>query len=152
MAAALILALSWWVLLKKPENITEQMAVQYIEQNLMTLPVKTDDTQDSLELGKGFYNERKYPEALSIFEKLLDKESQALEFTGLTILQMNKFEEAIRYFEILSQNTELITNKGKFYTALVYFKQRNTQKGKLVLKKVIEQNLAGKKDAEVFLK
>ena len=151
-AATLVLALSWWVLLKKPENTTEQMAMQYIEQNLMTLPVKMDETQDSLELGKRFYNDKKYPEAIAIFKKLLDKEPQALEFTGLTAMQLNQYEGAISYFEKLAKNTELITNRGKFYTALVYFKQGNTQKGKQILKEVIEQNLVGKKEAEDFLK
>lgn len=151
-AASLVLLMFGWLLLKKPELTPEQMAVEYIEQNLMTLPVKMDETQDSLELGKRFYNEKKYSEAITIFEKLLDKEPQALEFTGLTALQMNKYEDAIKYFEKLSQNTELITNKGKFYTALTYLKQGNAQKGKQILQEVIDQNLAGKKEAESFLK
>jgi tetratricopeptide (TPR) repeat protein len=151
-AASLVLLMFGWLLLKKPELTPEQMASEYIEQNLMTLPLKMDETQDSLELGKRFYNEKKYPEAMAIFEKLLDREPQALEFTGLTALQMNKYEDAMRYFEKLSQNTELITNKGKFYTALTYLKQGNTQKGKQILQEVIEQNLGGKKEAEAFLK
>jgi len=151
-AASLVLLMFGWLLLKKPELTPEQMASEYIEQNLSNLPVKMDETQDSLELGKRFYNEKRYPEAMAIFVKLIDREPQALEFTGLTALQMNKYEEAISYFEKLSQNTELITNKGKFYTALTYLKQGNTQKGKQTLQEVIEKNLTGKKEAEVFLK
>ncbi|MDZ7898443.1 MAG: tetratricopeptide repeat protein [Arcicella sp.] len=151
-AASLVLLMFGWLLLKKPELTPEQMASVYIEENLMNLPVKMDETQDSLELGKRFYNEKKYPEALSVFRQLIDNEPQALEFTGLTTLQMNQFGEAITYFERLSQNTELISNKGKFYLALTYLKQGNTQKGRQILQEVITQNLAGKKDAEAFLK
>lgn len=150
-AASLVLLMFGWLLLKKSELTPEQMAVEYIEQNLMTLPLKMDETQDSLELGKRFYNEKKYPEAMVIFEKLLDIEPQALEFTGLTALQMNKYEDAMLYFEKLSQNTELITNKGRFYTAITYLKQGNAQKGKQILQEVINQNLAGKKEAEKIL-
>ena len=151
-AASLVLMIFGWLLLKKPELTPEQMATEYIELNLMNLPFTMDGTQDSLELGKRFYNEKKYSEAMAIFKKLLDREPQALEFTGLTALQMNKYEVAMSYFEKLSQNAELITNKGKFYIALTYLKQGNTQKGKQILREVIEQDLAGKKDAEVFLK
>jgi tetratricopeptide (TPR) repeat protein len=150
-AASLVLLMFGWLLLKKPELTPEQVASVYIEENLMNLPVKMDETQDSLELGKRFYNEKKYAKALPIFKQLSDNEPQALEFTGLTALQMNQFEEAINYFERLAENTELIANKGKFYMALTYLKQGNTPKGKQLLQEVITQNLAGKKEAEKIL-
>ncbi len=147
-AAMLVMVAGLWFFTRN-DSIKE--ANTYIEQSLGTLPVKMDATEDSLELGKRLYNEKKYSEAITVFEKLLDKSPQALEYAGLAALQQHQYEVAMIYFEKLDQNTELLANKGKFYTALTYLKQGDERRGKAVLQEVIDQNLYGKAEAEKIL-
>ena len=129
----------------------QQRAETYIEKDLERIKDTMDDTEDSLKLGKALYNEKKYAEARLIFEKLIDKSPDAIEFAGLSAFKMNDYETAIKYFKKIEQNTELINNKGKFYIALVYIKQGKTEEGERSLKEVVDQNLGGKKDAEKIL-
>lgn len=129
----------------------QQRAETYIAKDLERIKDTMDDTEDSLKLGKALYNEKKYAEARLIFEKLSDKSPDALEYAGLSAFKMNDYEAAIKYFEKIEQNTELINNKGKFYLALVNIKQGKTKEGERLLKEVVYQNLGGKKEAEKIL-
>lgn len=143
-AAMLLMVAGLWFFTRSD---IQQRANAYIENDLESLQVTMDDTADSLKLGKSLYNKKKFVEARAIFEKLIDKSPDALEFAGLSAFKMNDYEAAIKYFEITEQNTELINNKGKFYLALVNIKQGKTKEGERLLKEVIDQNLGGKKDA-----
>lgn len=129
----------------------QQRTNAYIENDLDQLTNTMGDTDDSLKLGKDLYNQKKYAEARTIFEKLIEKSPDAIEFAGLSALKMNDYEGAIKYFEKIEQNTELINNKGKFYLALVNIKQGKIKEGEQLLKEVIDLNLGGKTDAEKIL-
>ncbi|MCP9766039.1 CDC27 family protein [Lacihabitans soyangensis] len=140
-AAVLLLVAGWWFFAKNSEPNLETLAQNYIDQNLSTLPVKMDAKEDSLELGKQYYNEGEYTKALEVFEKLNDP--KALEFAGLSALKGKKYPEAIQFFEKLSQNTELLENKGKFYLALTYLQQGQKQKAEVLLEEIKKEGLFG---------
>lgn len=147
-AAMLLMVTGIWFFTRSD---IQQRADTYIKDDLESLQGTMDDTSDSLKLGIKLYNDKKYAEARVIFEKLIDKSPDALEFAGLSAFKMNDYDAAMSYFEKIEQNTELITNKGKFYIALVNIKQGKIQEGEHLLKEVIDQNLGGKTDAEEIL-
>ncbi len=140
-AAVLLVVAGWWFFAKNAEPSLEKLAQNYIDQNLGTLPVKMDAKEDSLELGKQYYNEGEYTKALEVFEKLNDPKAQ--EFAGLSALKAKKYPEAIQFFEKLSQNIELIENKGKFYLALTFLQQGEKQKAEVLLQEIKKEGLFG---------
>ncbi len=144
-AAMLLMVAGLWFFVDN--NDVSQEANAYIEQNLTILTVKMDDTEDSLELGKRYYNKKNYTEAIGIFEKLRNTNPKALEYAGLTALQQKQYDKAIIYFEKIDKNAELLENKGKFYIALTYLKQGDEKRGKAILQEIIDNNLYGKKEA-----
>lgn len=147
-AAMLLMVGGLWFFIRN--DVTKQ-ANTYIDQSLATLPVKMDATEDSLELGKRFYNEKNYQKANDIFERLLSTNPKALEYAGLAALQQKQYDVAMIYFEKLDQNTELLENKGKFYQALTYLKQGDERRGTAILQEIIDNNLYGKIEAEKIL-
>ncbi|GGD57781.1 hypothetical protein GCM10011514_22340 [Emticicia aquatilis] len=129
----------------------QQRTNAYIKNDLDQLTRTMGATDDSLKLGKDLYNQKKYTEAKIVFDKLINKSPEAIEFAGLSAFKMNDYDGAIKYFEKIEQNTELINNKGKFYLALVKIRQGKTEEGERLLNEVIDQNLGGKTDAEKIL-
>jgi tetratricopeptide (TPR) repeat protein len=149
LAAMLVLAVGYWFFIRT--DVTQQTDL-YIEQNLATLGSQMGEADaDSLELAKTLYAEKKYTEAIAVFEKQIEKSPMVIEYLGLCYLQLKDYDVASSYFDKLETNNEIINNKGKFYNALVLIKQGKTQRGERQLKEVIDQNLGGKKDAEEIL-
>ena len=159
MAAALVLALSWWVLLKKPENTPEQYASTYIEQNFdKLLGVTMSDSPTDFEKAKQLAHEGKHNEALEIFEDLIEKDSTdflAKKMAGVVCVKAGNYDKAIKYFHALGEQKGLPNNPGYFYEALALLKTgqpNNKQRAKNLLNTVIMSNLEGKPQAEEILK
>jgi tetratricopeptide (TPR) repeat protein len=150
MAAMLVLVLGFWFFTKDTDTLSEK-ANKYIETNLTQLPQTMGTTQDSLQMGIGLYNNKKYTEATAIFEKLIEKTPKAIEYLGLSAMQSKQYDVAELYFEKLANNTDLLDNKGKFYLGLNYLKQGDESRGKQALQEVIDENLGGKTEVEKIL-
>lgn len=142
-AAALLLLAGWWLYLQNSKPDLNQLADSYIKENLSTLPVKMDAKEDSLELGKKYYNEAKYTEAQSIFKNLAKSDAKALEFEGLSALKAKDYKTAEESFQKLSENKDLMENKGKFYLALTFLQQGKRQKAEVLLDEIKKQALFG---------
>lgn len=142
-AAALLIFVGWWLYVQNSKADLYQLADSYIKENLSTLPVKMDAKEDSLELGKKYYNEAKFTEAQSIFKNLASKDARALEFEGLSALKAKDFKTAEESFQKLSENKDLLENKGKFYLALTYLQQGKRQKAEVLLDEIKKEDLFG---------
>jgi hypothetical protein len=148
-AATLLFLAGFWYFDKIDNKNYEEIATNYIQTELATLPMKMDAAEDSLELGKKLYNEKKYKEAFEIFEII--KKPSAQEFMGLCALQSKDYLRATAIFEQQAQNQELLNNKAKFYLGLTYLKMGETAKGEALMEEVVSENLAGKVEAEKIL-
>lgn len=148
-AASLLLLVGFWYFGQNYKKNYKELAKNYIQTELLTLPMKMDANTDSLELGKKLYNEKKYKEAFALFDKLQNPEAK--QYQGLSSLQSGDYLTAITIFEKQAQNQELLNNKAKFYLSLTYLKNGETAKGEAILKEVIAENLAGKIEAEKLL-
>ena len=68
-------------------------------------------------------------------------------------MKLQQYNKAIQYFQALSQQTNLYSNPGKFYEALVLMKQNTTdgKKIKEILNEVIINNLEGNEEARKII-
>jgi tetratricopeptide (TPR) repeat protein len=136
----------------------QQLARNYINDNLQQLSVNMDGSKDSLQLGIDFYNKKDYVNALLLFEDLYKKDAantDALKYAGLTYLVKDDYSNAIKNFDELAATKDLFANPGLFYKALTLLKrnQGNDQtEAKELLKRVVNEKLEGEKQAAEWLK
>ena len=153
LAASVILAFGFWWFSQTTTSNTEILADVYIQEHFENLPVKMDGNVDSLQMGLRFFNEHKLNEAQKIFEEILqrkDNESEAIKYAGITALKLQQYDKAIQYFQMLSKQTNLYSNSGKFYEALTLMKQNTSDRkeAKKILNEVIINNLEGNEEAK----
>ncbi len=123
-----------------------KLANQYIQDNLEEISPAMS-IGDSLELGKNLYNKRRFKEALTIFENVLDSNNSnelAIENAGIVSLRLEKYDKALQYF-IQLENIPLEKNPGKFYHALTLMKRNkpgDEVEAKKLLQDVINNKLA----------
>ena len=132
-----------------------KLAEEFIHDKLDLIHPVMGNT-DTLELGKKLYNEGKYNEALTLFEKLVESNNSkdlAIEYAGIVSLRLEQYDKAIRYFTQL-ENTRLKVNPGKFYHALTLMKRNlpgDEVEAKKLLDDVINNNLARSDIAKEWL-
>ena len=135
-----------------------KLANNYLKENYKELPVKMG-REDEMQRAFGLYNNKgDYKASLSSFEDIIKKDSTsfyAVEYAGLSALQLSDFDKALHYFKLLENYPGLFSNRGVFLQALTFMKR--SQKGdkgeaEQLLKKVVAENLDGKEKAEKWLK
>jgi tetratricopeptide (TPR) repeat protein len=135
-----------------------EMASEYVKNNLEQLSVNMDGSKDSLQLAINFYNQKEYKNALLLFNDIYQKDpsqTDALKFSGLTLLMQGNYDAAIVKFDELAAKQGLFSNPGLFYKALVLLK-RNTgadkEEARKLLQQVADQQLEGSKQAAEWIK
>ena len=157
-AASVVLLLGLgWVFLRDATGSPDatQLADAYITQNFDQLSTTMGGgSADSLTLGVGLYNDKKFAEAEAVFGDVLTRQpnsNRALRLAGIVALRQKKYDQAIDRFHRLSQRTNLLSNDGTFLEAVALL-QRNLpldkSQAKKLLEDVIKKNLEGKADAE----
>jgi tetratricopeptide (TPR) repeat protein len=157
-AAAVIAAIVvGWSVFFRPV-LSSGLADKYIRENFQSLGVTMGGAEDSLQTGLRLYNEGKLQESLNQFETILKTDTSSFEakkYAGIVSLRMNDYDKAIRYFEELSNYTQLYANPGKFYYALTLLKRDrpgDKQEAKNLLNQIVKDDLEGKNHAEEWLK
>lgn len=145
-AAAAILIIGLWTLFFNNTQTPQEYAQNYINEKLITLDTDMSASQDSQSKAVEFYNQKKYLEALS---QLKDIQSpQALEYRGLCYLQLKQFDLALESFKKLSENNDILQNKGYFYQSLVLIEMGNITEAKTILDTIkTKPNVFGKTEA-----
>lgn len=137
-------------------NSKQQLADQYIKQELNDLGVSMSATVDSIELVRSLYNKGRYAEALQISEALVNRNTanvKALEYAGVTNLRLQQYDKALAWFRLMADRGGY-SNKGTFYQALTLIKR--DKPGDLVqarglLEVVVKQDLDGREIAREWL-
>jgi tetratricopeptide (TPR) repeat protein len=157
MAAAAILAalLIGWYLYMQPPPL-QDVADRYIKETFETVSVRMAVTEDSLDMAKRLYNEKKLPESLVVFEKLSRSDSasdEAKKMAGIVSMRLKQYDKAIKYFTSLEQLT-LYDNPGKLYHALALIKRNqpgDKENAKQLLQQVVVLEPAQKETAVKWL-
>jgi tetratricopeptide (TPR) repeat protein len=155
--AALVtgLIICWNVFIKPPS--TQQLAQNYITENLGKLGVNMGGSKDDLQRGLSYYNEGKLKQALQIFEKMIILDSSnftAKKYAGITSLRLQQYDKAIHYFKLLEDQPNLYANPGAFLQATTLLKRNlpgDKQKAIVLLNQVVQNDLEGKETAELWL-
>lgn len=154
-AATLLIAAVVFFYNRDPDP--QQIASTYISENLATLSVTMGAEQDSLALGINAYNDRDYKRAEIIFQSLSTRPSVQFESTkylGLVYLQTESYDNALTHFDRLSKDQQAFANPGTFYKAVTLMKRSRNEdvtEAKKLLQTVVQNQMAGYKEAERWL-
>jgi tetratricopeptide (TPR) repeat protein len=156
-AAVVLIAITGTYIYSRPSS-PKALAETYLTEELTILPVDMDTRQDSMKTGIRLYNEKKYPQALQVFENILRADTSgtdAKKYAGIVSLRLGDYDKALKYFGELESYTELQVNPGKFYHAITLM-ERNHSGDKDLARQLLEEvdkyNLAGKKRAIEWLR
>ena len=144
-----------WLFLSNYKNSAPQLADNYIEQLQagVTMAAKVDSAGTALNL----YSEKKYTEALPIFEALIKNrtaDEKVKEYAGLTYIKLERYEDALRLFSEWETKVAF-TNPAKLYKAITLMKRNDkgdVGEAKKLLKEISDKDLDGKATAEEWLK
>lgn len=136
----------------------QQLASNYVEQNLHTLSITMNGRQDSLQLGIAAFNRKDYAVAEKIFRSLANQNTlapEAIKNLGILYLVTGKYDKALLEFDSLSAYKNLYANPGPFYKAITLMKRakgRDQEEAQVILQEIREKQLPGNKEAEQWMK
>jgi tetratricopeptide (TPR) repeat protein len=140
-----------------PVSPTE-LANQYIKSNLENLGVKMGGSADSIQGGLRLYNDGKMTEALATFERIARIDTSnfnAKKYAGISALRLKEYEKALSYFEHLEIYNGRYSNPALILQAVTLMERDHPgdiAKAKLLLQKVVANDLEGKEMAVEWLK
>ena len=155
-AACLILFVGWRIFFGSPSM--QNIADNYIRENLSTLSVTMGGQQDQLRLGIAAFNNGNYSEAEQLFTSAATanpSNPEPVQYLGQVYLVTERYNEAIAEFDKLSKNAALFANPGLFYKAVALMKRAgkgDKEQARQILLQVAQQRLVGYKEAEAWLK
>jgi tetratricopeptide (TPR) repeat protein len=135
-----------------------EMANQYIQSNLQNLGVKMGGGADSIQDGLRLYNDGKMTEALATFEKIARADTSsfnAKKYAGIAALRLKEYQKALSYFEQLEIYSGYYSNPALLLQAVTLMERNqpgDQAKAKLLLQKVVANDLEGKEMAVEWLK
>jgi hypothetical protein len=153
--ACILLFFGWLLFFNNPSP--QKLANAYVEENLQTLSITMNGSQDSLQLGISAFNKKNYLSAERIFRALKKQPTLGPEATknlGILYLVTGQFGEALLAFDSLSVNKNLYANPGPFYKAITLMQRdegRDLKDAKIILQEVIDKQLPGNKEAERWI-
>jgi tetratricopeptide (TPR) repeat protein len=156
-AACIGLIATWLIFFRSPEP--EDLAQEYVVANFSTLSTTMGGVaadKEDMQQGIAAFNARQYKKALQVFQVLSTDSStrpEAVKNLGITYLVTGDYSNAILKFDVLAK-MDLYVNPGVFYKALVLMKRgRDGDRvmAKKYLKQVADQDLAGSREAKIWL-
>lgn len=155
-AACLILFIGWRLFFTPPSM--QNLAGNYIENNLKSLGTSMGGQQDTLQQGIAAYNNGNYSEAERIFTFLSVADPanpEPVQYLGQVYLLTDRYNEAIVQFDKLSKITGMYSNPGAFYKAIALMKRAqkgDREQARQLLQQIANERSAGYEEAEAWLK
>jgi len=156
-AASVLLVIALVYLLYKPAS-PHQLADAWMENNYTRLSQTMNASTDSLQQGIIAYNNKDYNKALTLFEGLYQSDprnNDALKYAGIVYLRTQHYDNALGRFEQLADAKGLLSNPGTFLQAVTLLERNapgDRQRAQQLLQSVVQQQLAGAKEAGEWLK
>lgn len=157
-AASLLIIFLVYTVFTYPSRDVQLMADNYIETNYQQLGQTMDSAPDSLQLGIAAYNNREYDTAIQFFQGVEENQpgnAEAIKNTGLSYLMKKDYYQALQKFDELIAIEGLYSNEGMFLKALTLMhrdQEGDKEEAKILLEQVVEQDEAGSRQAEEWLK
>jgi tetratricopeptide (TPR) repeat protein len=156
-AAAVIAGIIFLTVGNFTSSSIHEKADRYMTERLSMMSVQMNNSTDSLQVARQWYNESRLTETGQLLERRLQADPQngeALNLAGIVSLRKNDFDKAITYFTTL-EKMPLYANPGKFHHALTLIKRdldEDRSQAKILLQQVVNENLEGKELAADWLK
>ena len=120
---------------------------QYANHSKLEIQVKGENENILLKASE-FYNNNNYSNAIPLFEKYLIEnphDSEIQMSLGISLLEENKFKEALLVFNYVLKQNNIFKNKVNWYLALTYIKNKENAKAKAYLKNISKDSSYYKK-------
>jgi tetratricopeptide (TPR) repeat protein len=157
-AAAVVSGIVFGVYTMNSQVTPQQLASQYEQEYLKTLPVTMSGQINSQQTGLSLYNEGKTADALQQFEKIIQSDTSnftAKENAGIAALRLKNYDKALYYFKQLETYKDNFSNPALFYQALTLMDRNQSgddARAKQLLQQVVQNDLEEKETAQKWLK
>jgi tetratricopeptide (TPR) repeat protein len=115
-----------------------------------------NDTTKLMYEAFNYYNEREYDSAAVYFKMVLEKDAtntMSQFYLSVCEIENNNLIEAEEYLsDLIQKKNHIFWEQSNWYLALVYLKQNEFDRATSVLRKVVQENMTQKPDAEIILK
>ena len=132
----------------------QELYNEYVSLNDLPSFVSRGDSTDELAKAQSFFEDKKYQEALSIFQSQLntsDTKANLYIYKGLAEAQLEKYTDAEKTFNVLINSDLIDAQKGCWYKALLLLKTNRVEEAKKLLDNVISKSLYNHKKAKQLL-
>ncbi|MBX2828549.1 MAG: tetratricopeptide repeat protein [Flavobacteriaceae bacterium] len=144
-AASLVIWLGSTFFKKNPLS-PEELYVQNLDlEGLPSLVVRDSGQEEYLVAAQLEFENKNYEAALPTFKSTLDTTQRTTSalylYTGISQMELGRYPEAETTFTQLEQSDLVDANKALWYRALLYLKQSDTEKAKVLLERIAQMNL-----------
>lgn len=119
-------------------------------------PMDQNEIEKILYDAFNYYDEGKFELASCYFKKVLDKDNtnyMCQFYLSVCEIENNNLTEATEYLnDLVLKKDHIFWEQSNWYLALVYLKQNDIKNAENVLRKVVQENMAMKPEAERILK
>lgn len=139
-------------------NNPQQIADNYVKENLTQISITASDENDSLAIASNAYNVKDYSKALTYFLALHNShptEDKYLKYSGFVYLMTKDYDNAVQQFTELAAIQGLKSNPGRFLEAVTLIlrnKEGDKAAAKLLLQEVADEKTKDSADASELLK
>ncbi len=144
-AAVLLILLTFWFLQPSPSLTAPQIYAAYYQPYSLTLNQR-NTAHPQLERAVQFYHKKAYAQALPIFESLVSLNPQNLQVLlacGISCLELDRSQEALRWFEqVLKADDLLYRDAACWYAALAHLKAGEAAAARPFLELLVENTEA----------
>lgn len=153
--ASIVLLFSVFYVLKLNKPSTETLYASYLEKTEFTSLITRGENTKELSKAQVYFDNKDYKKALLIFEKLIQNKKllsgSLYIYTGVSQMELNQFDKAEKTFDNLIQSDFLDAEKGYWFKALLYLKEKNIEKSKMLLNKIVINNWYQYEEAKKLL-
>jgi len=116
-------------------KLARKDAVQLLDKFIREFPENTKAPLARYYLGKYFFEQREYGEAIDPFQSAvqssnLNKEvfDEVVYLLGYAYFQVENYSQALRYFDMAAAEANPYQEDAQYYRAILYYKEKNYQK------------------------
>lgn len=154
LAAASIIVLIGFQLFFNQSVSNQELYNNYVALDDLPSFVSRSDSNEDLANAQKLFEDKKYEDALTIFQSQLNEnsdQSNVLIYQGLAQTELDKFDDAEATFNTLINSNLLDSEKGYWYKALLFIKIDRVEDAKQLLNKIINESLFNHEKAKQLL-
>ena len=138
-----------------PSSSTELYTSYINTTELPSLSIRGNENKDIRTKAQHLFEQKKYKEALVIFNNELDLSKKQTAtvylYMGIAQMELNQFEKAAHTFDALINSGLMDAPKGNWYKALLYLKMEKTEDSKVILNIISNKKLYNNQQADALL-